>query len=689
MANKKDDKEKLMEQVFGKGAPNRKITEEDLKALQYNPFEGQQLSEEWKAIEENSKKLQAETKKILEKYTEEDFEKLKSELRKDFGDTLPVEQQENLTIVHNQMELNEKFEAIEAELNKQVLCQNEYNHALVTAMRRPTVMGVQPSGLKAAILISGQKATGRHTSVNLVTKLLSEQEILANGYISVIDLGQYGGKEDESNLIQDLYTAINKSQVIIFDNVDQVAAGFLPYIQEIVTDGELTLNKRYTLSNKQLVETANTLVKDTVKSLSFKGKYLVFMTTYKIDKLLEVVGARFINTMSDVIKTKDIVKDDIEVIYPVKLQDFQKKCTENLKIDVEVDKKVQKYVEDNFIDSENVTFLMNFFNRCYEALAEYKLQNIKDETISLKMTVKNNLIHFVDGEANKTMDDLLPKVLADAKEGVRKELDQLVGLTEIKQYILSLEDFYEAQKLREKQGLKTTEVSKHMIFTGNPGTGKTTIARLIAKYLKAIGVLSNGQLIEVSRNDLVGKYLGHTAPQTMQVIKSAMGGILFIDEAYTLAKGGNDFGQEAIDTILKAMEDNRDNFVVIVAGYPEPMEQFLESNPGLKSRFNKNIMFEDYSKEELFSIFQVFCQPYQMKLSEEAERSLKTYLVWLVQNKDANFANGREMRNLFESALSNQANRLAEMPDITNDELNTIEMVDFPGWVNNPVMKAD
>ena len=659
MANKKDDKEKLMEQVFGKGAPNRKITEEDLKALQYNPFEGQQLSEEWKAIEENSKKLQAETKKILEKYTEEDFEKLKSELRKDFGDTLPVEQQENLTIVHNQMELNEKFEAIEAELNKQVLCQNEYNHALVTAMRRPTVMGVQPSGLKAAILISGQKATGRHTSVNLVTKLLSEQEIMANGYISVIDLGQYGGKEDESNLIQDLYTAINKSQVIIFDNVDQVAAGFLPYIQEIVTDGELTLNKRYTLSNKQLVETANTLVKDTVKSLSFKGKYLVFMTTYKIDKLLEVVGARFINTMSDVIKTKDIVKDDIEVIYPVKLQDFQKKCSENLKIDVEVDKKVQKYVEDNFIDSENVTFLMNFFNRCYEALADYKLQNIKDETISLKMTVKNNLIHFVDGEANKAMDDLLPKVLADAKEEVRKELDQLVGLTEIKQYILSLEDFYEAQKLREKQGLKTTEVSKHMIFTGNPGTGKTTIARLIAKYLKAIGVLSNGQLIEVSRNDLVGKYLGHTAPQTMQVIKSAMGGILFIDEAYSLYRGNNDsFGLEAIDTLVKAMEDNRDDLIVILAGYTREMKEFLESNSGLASRFPNQIEFPDYTAEELYQITEIQAKSKGYKLDGAIKEPLTEYFAKIQASNAQRSGNGRLARNVVEEAIIHQSKRI-------------------------------
>ena len=623
LKNKKTDKEKLLEQVFGKDAPNRKLTEDDIKALQYNPFEGHELSEEWKAIEENSKKLQAETQKILEKYTEEDFERLKSEIRKDFGDTLPADQQETLTIVHNQLELNEKFEEAEKKLNEQVLCQKEYNHALVMAFRRPTVMGVQPSGLKAAILITGQKATGRHTSVNLATQYLAQQELLTNASISTINLAHYGGKEDESNLIQDLYTAINKSQVILFDNIEQIAAGFLPYIQEIVTEGQLTLNKRYTLSNKQLVETANTLVKDTVKSLSFKGKYLIFITTYKTEKLLEVVGVKFINTMSDVIKTRDIVKEDIDVIYPAKLTDFQKKCTENLKIDVEVDDSVKEYVIDNFIDSENVTFVMNFFTKCYEALAEYKLQNIKDETINLKMTVKDNMIRFVAGEENRSMDELLPKVLEDAKEEVRKELDQLVGLTEIKQYILSLEDFYEAQKLREKQGLKTTEVSKHMIFTGNPGTGKTTIARLIAKYLKAIGV------------------------------------ILFIDEAYSLYRGTNDsFGLEAIDTLVKAMEDNRDDLIVILAGYTREMKVFLESNSGLASRFPNQIEFPDYTAEELYQITVIQAKSKGYRLAEDIEKPLTEYFAKVQASNAQRSGNGRLARNVVEEAIIRQSKRI-------------------------------
>ena len=677
MADRKKEKDKLMEKVFGKDAPNRRLTDEDLEMLKNSFMNIEDLSPEWKSIKENSEKLQQQTQQILDSFTDADLEQLRNEIRKDFGDSLPQEAREELTVVHTQLPLNAKYEEIEEKLNEEVLCQKDYNHSLVVAFRRPTIMGVQASGLKNSILITGERATGRHTSVTLIARYLKEKELVSNDELSTIDLSQYSGKEFEANLVQDLYTAVHKSSIIVFDNLETVSANFLPTINEIVTDGQLTLSKRYTLSNKQLVETTTSLVKDTVKTISFKGKFLVFLTTLKVEKLLEVVGAKFINTMGDVLKTKDIVKEDLEVIYPVKLKAFQKKCMEVLKIDIKASQTVRQYLSENFIDRENVMYLNNFFDRCYEALAEYKLKNLTDEVLTLKITAKDNQILFVKDEEENSLEELLPHVLENAREEARKELDQLVGLEEIKKYILSLEDFYEAQKIREKQGLKTSEVSKHMIFTGNPGTGKTTIARVLAKYLKSIGVLSNGQLVEVSRNDLVGKYMGHTAPQTMQVVNSAMGGILFIDEAYSLYRGTNDsFGLEAIDTLVKAMEDNRDDLIVILAGYTKEMKVFLESNSGLASRFPNQIEFPDYTAEELYAITEIQAKSKGYRLHELIKEPLTEYYRQIQANDSQRSGNGRLARNVVEEAIIHQSKRIINDKDAELD-LILLEDIDF------------
>ena len=246
------------------------------------------------------------------------------------------------------------------------------------------------------------------------------------------------------------------------------------------------------------------------------------------------------------------------------------------------------------------------------------------------------------------------------------QLEALVGLDEVKKDVKSLLNLMKVRKLRQENQLPVPPMSLHMVFMGNPGTGKTTVARLISGLYASIGVLSKGQLVEVDRSGLVAGYVGQTALKTQEAVKSALGGVLFIDEAYSLSSGGeNDFGREAIETILKAMEDHRDDLIVIVAGYDEPMERFLSSNPGLQSRFNKYFNFPDYTGEQLMAIFQGQCDKNGYKLTEEAEAAARALFDQLYEQRGENFGNGRDVRNCFEDMIVRQSNRVAglEAPD--------------------------
>ena len=249
-------------------------------------------------------------------------------------------------------------------------------------------------------------------------------------------------------------------------------------------------------------------------------------------------------------------------------------------------------------------------------------------------------------------------------EAVKAELDGIVGLAAVKEYVLSLEDNFAVQARRKAAGLKTASVSMHMIFTGNPGTGKTTIARLVSRYLKAIGVLSGGQLVEVTRADLVGRYVGHTAPLTTQVLKSAVGGVLFIDEAYSLYRGKDDsFGLEAIDTLVKGMEDHRDDLIVILAGYSKEMAEFLTANSGLKSRFPNIIEFPDYTGEELLAIAKLQAGGKGYTLDERCDANLLAYFNAVQLTRARGAGNGRLARNKVEEAILNQSRRLVAQPE--------------------------
>lgn len=260
-----------------------------------------------------------------------------------------------------------------------------------------------------------------------------------------------------------------------------------------------------------------------------------------------------------------------------------------------------------------------------------------------------------------------------------KELNSLIGLTRVKEEIAKLQNFIKIQLVRQSQGLKTSSISYHCVFTGNPGTGKTTVARIVAEIYKDLGILKKGHLIETDRSGLVAEYVGQTAAKTNKVIDSALDGVLFIDEAYSLvSSSSNDFGHEAIATLLKRMEDDRDRLIVILAGYGNEMKTFIDSNPGLQSRFNRYIHFDDYSADDLLAIFELNLKKNQYNMSNSAKAILKSFLDNAVENKDKNFGNGRFVRNVFEKTLQNQATRLSTIDNLSMEDLQLIVDEDIP-----------
>lgn len=299
----------------------------------------------------------------------------------------------------------------------------------------------------------------------------------------------------------------------------------------------------------------------------------------------------------------------------------------------------------------------------------------------------DDLITFTEADITEAVKDEFADEKQETLEDVLKELNQLTGLENVKKDVSTLINYIKIEKMRREKGMASNPVSLHTVFYGPPGTGKTTVARMLGRIFKAMGILSKGHVVEVSRADLVGQYIGHTAPKTIKVIDSAIHGILFIDEAYMLtpSDSSNDFGQEAVDTILKRMEDDRGKLVVIVAGYTEEMRHFIESNPGLKSRFNRNFYFNDYTPAELKQIFAGMCKSNHFVASEEVINLVEDYFQDCYDSKDQNFGNGRMVRNYFEKLIQVHSDRIALLPELEESSLCTFEKEDAVRAMDRPL----
>ena len=653
-----DDWENLMNGVFGPGGKLRFDTQKTPPEKPGLPDMNAALLEQQKKLDEMLKKQNAELRRDTTQEALAQSRKMLEDMEADglLAKGTTEVRQEHLG----------SFEGLAAEVKKTVLGQDAFVDGVVRAMRRPFVLGTEAPTARNVILLWGAPGTGRHFALTETARCMAARGLLQSDKLAVMDLALYPNPGAEKLFLQDLYAALHApGEILVFEHYESCYPGFLKTLTDLAVKGSAPLSSRY-LVNKEgiLVDAGTALAPGAVSRITPCGKYLVFFSRKGREALADKFGAAFVSALGDVCETGAFAREALAALAAQQLNALAAKVKTRLGLTLSAGADVRDYVAAQCSPKQGAAGLSACCDKIFRALSEYCLQTDATLTGTITLTAREDGLDFALNDAGpQKLFDLLPAAYTGAVEEIRKELNDLVGLAPVKEYVFGLADNIQVQQRRAAAGLKTASLSMHMIFTGNPGTGKTTIARLVAKYLKAIGALKGGQLVEVSRGDLVGRYTGHTAPLTNSVIESALGGVLFIDEAYSLYRGEQDsFGLEAIDTLVKGMEDHRDELVVILAGYTKEMETFLTANSGLASRFPNKIEFPDYTADELLDITNVLAKGKGYRLAESCTEPLRGYYERR-QAEDARTAgNGRLARNTLEKAIFNQSRRLVAEP---------------------------
>lgn len=661
-----DDWENLMNGVFGPGGKLRFDTQKTPPEKPGLPDMNAALLEQQKKLDEMLKKQNAELRRDTTQEALAQSRKMLEDMEADglLAKGTTEVKQEHLG----------SFEGLAAEVKKTVLGQDAFVDGVVRAMRRPFVLGTEAPTARNVILLCGAPGTGRHFALTETARCMAARGLLQSDKLAVMDLALYPNAGAEKLFLQDLYAALHApGEILVFEHYESCYPGFLKTLADLAVKGSAPLSSRY-LVNKEgiLVDAGTALAPGAVSRITPCGKYLVFFSQKGREALADKFGAAFVSALGDVCETSAFAREALAALAAQQLNALAAKVKTRLGLTLSAGADVRDYVAAQCSPKQGAAGLSACCDKIFRALSEYCLQTDATLTGTITLTAREDGLDFALNDAGpQKLFDLLPAAYTGAVEKIRKELNDLVGLAPVKEYVFGLADNIQVQQRRAAAGLKTASLSMHMIFTGNPGTGKTMMARMMARIYRSLDILSRGQLVEVDRSGLVAGYVGQTALKTQKVIEKAMGGVLFIDEAYALnGKSENDFGQEAIDTVLKAMEDHRDDLVVIVAGYTDLMDKFIHSNPGLESRFNRFLLFEDYTADEMVQIFDMQCKKGCYRLTEDARPLVRDYIA--EESADDSFGNARGVRNLFEHILVAQNNRLAAMENVTREDLTVI-----------------
>lgn len=605
MSDKEKLRQQLLEQTLGKNAKNRRLSSVSDDLQQILDFQRESLKE------------------LSQNISQDELDRINKEMEKDFGITFDKDVKKDI----------QSLDIISTDLKKKWHYDETIDDILSFVKKSELVEKKEYS-----LLIYDYQDIKK--VIEDIAIRLNENHFLKTDDISYIDFSSYSQKIEI--FYQDMYECLyGAHQFIVLDYIERLPVTFLSSMISLLKDKKISLMNRYVESQGTLKETNNVLVKNAFSSLEWNNKYIILLSHDSLSSLTDKLGSPFIKAIDEVKKFIDLKQDDYQQLIIDKVNQLIQKIERQLKLKVNGD--LSKY-----IIHEKITDIDIFLEDVLEELIDLKYKydinevNIKIDEDKIYVTIDNVDIPLFEEDHSSF-------------EEIDNELQGLVGLNEVKEYLGSLKQYYTTYQRRKAQGKKVMDVSKHMIFTGNPGTGKTTVARILAKYLKTAGILESGHLIEVSRKDLVGQYVGHTAVLTSQVIDSALGGVLFIDEAYSLYRGQNDsFGLEAIDTLVKAVEDKRDNLVVVLAGYAKEMEEFLTANSGLRSRFSNIIEFKDYTGDELCQIACNIAKGKDYVIDESCKEALMKYLT---KRNILEGGNGRLARNVVEKAMIHQSMR--------------------------------